>query len=197
MNARVKKFNYPHAAVFFRRLDIFAIPVYLGPELADDDPSGLDGLTAVDLDPAALCGVGLVGGGGEGSEVEGAKTRFSSAQPPLLACRRGLVFSRSTSPCRVARGSPAFLFSRRHDAQTNLGNGVAAVLGVARTLLVRRLDDEADAGGSDDRRSDRDAGAVEAGAARAGRRRGQARRPGEGGGEHGRCCVRVCAFSGK
>lgn len=37
--------------------DISAIPIYLGTELADDDPSGLDRLAAVDLDAAALCGV--------------------------------------------------------------------------------------------------------------------------------------------
>ena len=70
---------------------------------------------------------------------------------------------------------------------TNLGHRVAAVLGVAGTLLVRRLDDEADArSGDDDRRGsgDRDAGAVEACASGPGRRRGQARRPDEGGGEH-------------
>ena len=38
--------------------------------------------------------------------------------------------------------------------RTDLGHGVATVLGVAGTLLVRRLDDEADARSSDDRRSD-------------------------------------------
>ena len=39
-------------------VDIIAIPIYLGAELADDDASGLHRLSAVDLDAAALCGVG-------------------------------------------------------------------------------------------------------------------------------------------
>ena len=85
------------------------------------------------------------------------------------------------------------LFARHDKAQTNLGHGVAAVLGVAGTLLVRRLDDEADGTRGGDDRSD--AGAVEAGASGPGRRRGQARRPDEGGGEHGKlgCCEKLSA----
>ena len=49
------KLNFPPPSVV---VDNFAIPIYLGTELADDDASGLDRLTAVDLDAAALCGVG-------------------------------------------------------------------------------------------------------------------------------------------
>ena len=41
--------------------DISAIPIYLGTELADDDPSSLDRLAAVDLDAAALARLGPIG----------------------------------------------------------------------------------------------------------------------------------------
>ena len=110
---------------------------------------------------------------------------ISRLQPPLFFCfacrRRGLSFTLFISPTPSSPNAPCAL-APTHQS-TNLGHRVAAVLGVARTLLVRRLDDEADgARGGDDRRSA--AGAVEAGASGPGRRRGQARRPDEGGGEH-------------
>ena len=57
MNARLEKSPFPPNFSFLSSFDIFAIPIYLGTELADDDPSGLDRLAAVDLDAAALCGV--------------------------------------------------------------------------------------------------------------------------------------------
>ena len=100
----------------------------------------------------------------------------------FFACRRrGLSFCFHQSAVAPLLRA---LFYRATQQTTNLGHRVATVLGVARTLLVRRLDDEADGARGDDRRSDRDAGAVEAGASGPGRRRGQARRPDEGGGEH-------------
>lgn len=70
--------------------------------------------------------------------------------------------------------------------ETYLGDGVATVLGVARTLLVRRLDDEADAlrRSCDDGSGDGDAGAVERRAPCAGGVRRQARRAREGRRQH-------------